>query len=175
MLTRAEKQQQIEDLKAGLQPAQGVFVMDFSGLTVGEVTELRQKVNQAAGRYVVVKNTLARIAVDGSQKEPLKELLSGPSALAMTDEDAVQLAKVLAEFAKSHDKLQFRGGLVEGQLLDAGQAKQVASMPTKQELVARLLYMLQSPMRRLAVALNWPVRSLAVSVKQIADEKERQG
>ncbi len=175
MLTRAEKQQQIEDLKAGLQPAQGVFVMDFTGLTVGEVTELRQKVSQAAGRYLVVKNTLAKIAVDGSKKEPLKELLSGPSALAMTDEDAVQLAKALAEFAKNHEKLQFRGGLIEGQLLDAAAARQVASMPTKQELVARLLYLLQSPIRRLAVALNWPVRSLAVSVKQIADEKERQG
>ncbi len=131
--------------------------------------------SQAAGRYLVVKNTLAKIAVDGSKKEPLKELLSGPSALAMTDEEAVQLAKALAEFAKNHEKLQFRGGLIEGQLLDAAAARQVASMPTKQELVARLLYLLQSPIRRLAVALNWPVRSLAVSVKQIADEKERQG
>ena len=175
MLTRAEKQQQIEDLKAGLQPAQGVFVMDFSGLTVGEVTELRQKVDQASGRYVVVKNTLAKIAVDGSRNEPLKELFSGPTALAITDEDSVHLAKVLADFAKNHEKLQFRGGLIEGQLLDANQAKQVATMPTKQELVARLLFLLQSPMRRLAVALNWPVRALAVSVKQIADEKERQG
>lgn len=174
MLTRAEKQQQIDDLKAGLQPAQGIFVMNFTGLSVGEVTELRQKVDQAAGRYIVVKNTLAKIAVEGSEKEPLKEFLSGPSALAITDSDSVQLAKALADFAKGHENLQFRGGVVEGQVLDAKEAKQVASMPTKQELVARLLFLLQSPIRRLAVALNWPVRSLAVSMKQIAEDKERQ-
>jgi large subunit ribosomal protein L10 len=153
-------------------PAHGVFVMDFTGLSVGEVTELREKVRNASGRYVVVKNTLAKIAVAGSDKEPLQRFIEGPSALAFTDTDAVQLAKALAEFAKGHEKLVFKGGLIEGQLLDGQQAKQVAALPSKQELVARLLFLLQSPMRRLAVALNWPVRSLAVSVKQIAEQKE---
>jgi large subunit ribosomal protein L10 len=173
MLTRAQKQEQIDALKGSLGPAQGLFVMDFTGLTVGEVTELRRKVKEADGSYVVVKNTLAKLALSGSANEPVKDLLDGPSAVAFTNKDAVTLAKTLADFAKAHDKLRFRGGFVSGQLLDPKQAQQVATLPTKQELVARLLYLLQSPMRRLVVALNWPTRSLAVTVKQIADEKQR--
>lgn len=173
MLTREQKQDQIDSLKRDLAPAEGLFVVDFSGLTVGEVTELRQKVRAAEARYVVVKNTLAKIAVAGSKNEALQQLLDGPSAVAFTNADAVVLAKVLAEFAKGHEKLQFRGGLVEGQLLDARQAQSVAALPSKAELVSRLLFMLQSPMRRLVVALSWPTKGLAVTVKQIADNKEK--
>lgn len=174
MLTREQKQEQIDALKGTLAPAQGVFVMDFTGLTVGEVTELRRKVKDADAGYLVVKNRLAKIALAGSANEPVKALLDGPSAVAFTNKDAVSLAKVLAEFAKAHEKLRFRGGLVGGQLLDPKQAQQVATLPSKQELVARLLFMLQSPMRRLVVALNWPVRSLAVTVQQVAETKQRQ-
>jgi large subunit ribosomal protein L10 len=174
MLTRAQKQEQIDALKGSLGPAQGLFVMDFTGLTVGEVTELRRKVKEANGSYVVVKNTLAKLALVGSANEAVNSLLDGPTAVAYTTKDAVTLAKTLADFAKGHDKLRFRGGLVGGQLLDPKQAQQVATLPSKQELVARLLFLLQSPMRRLVVALNWPTRSLAVTVKQIADERQRQ-
>jgi large subunit ribosomal protein L10 len=174
MLTRAQKQEQIELLKTQLVPAQGLFAMDFTGLTVAEVTELRRKVREANGGYLVVKNTLAKLAVADTGNDALQSLLTGPTAVAFTTSDVVPLAKALAEFAKGHDKLHFRGGLVEGQLLDAKQAQQVASMPSKLELVARLLYILQSPMRRLVVALNWPVKGLAVDLKQIADAKEKQ-
>jgi large subunit ribosomal protein L10 len=173
MLTREQKQEQIDALKGTIGPAEGLFVMDFTGLTVGEVTELRRKVKEADGSYVVVKNTLAKLALAGSANEPIGSLLDGPTAVAYTSKDSVSLAKALAEFAKSHDKLRFRGGFVSGQLLDPKQAQQIASLPSKQELVARLLYLLQSPMRRLVVALNWPTRSLAVTVKQIADDKQK--
>ena len=173
MLTRAQKQEQIDSLKGSLAPAEGVFVMDFTGLSVGEVTELRRKVKEASADYLVVKNTLAKLALAGSANEPVKALLDGPCAVAYTSADAAALAKALAEFAKTHDKLKFRGGFVSGQLLDPKQAQQVATLPSKQELVARLLFMLQSPMRRLVTALAWPTRSLAVTVKQIADEKQR--
>jgi large subunit ribosomal protein L10 len=174
MLTRAQKQEQIEQLRGHLAPAQGLFAMSFAGLTVAEVTELRRKVKEANASYLVVKNTLAHIAVADSPNQGLQKLLSGPVAVAFTTSDVVPLAKVLADFSKAHDKLQFRGGLVEGQLLDAKQAQQVATLPSKQELVARLLYILQSPMRRLVVALNWPVRGLAVTLKQVAEAKESQ-
>lgn len=174
MLTRAQKQDQIDLLKGYLAPAQGLFAMDFTGLTVAEVTELRRKVKEAHGTYLVVKNTLAKIAVAQTGNEGLRALLTGPTAVAYTSQDVVSLAKALAEFAKSHEKLRFRGGLVEGQLLDSKQAQQVAAMPSKQELVAKLLFLLQSPMRRLVVALNWPVRGLAVTLKQVADAKEPQ-
>ncbi len=174
MLTRQQKQKQIDFLTSALKPTTGVFVMGYQGLTVAEVTELREKVRAVSAQYVVVKNTLARIALGAAGREALGTLLDGPIALAFTTSDSAQLAKALAEFAKGHDKLQFRGALVEGQLLDAAQAQQVATLPSKAELIARLLYVLQSPMRRLVTALNWPLRSLAVTVKQIAEEKERQ-
>ena len=141
MLTRAQKQEQIDALKGLLAPANGLFVMDFTGLSVGEVTELRRKVREAKGSYRVVRNTLAKLA--------------------------------LADFAKTHEKLQFRGGLVEGHLLDAQQAKQVAALPSRKELVAKLLFLLQSPLRRLVTVLASPVRGLAVSLHQIAEEKQR--
>lgn len=172
MLTRAEKERQLQLLSEKLRPAEGLFVVDFRGLKVAEVTELRRKVREVEGEYLVVKNTLVKIAVAGSDKEEAQKLFVGPSAVAFTNKDVVALAKVLAEFAKTHDKLRFRGALVEGVLLDEEGAKQVAAMPSKQELVARLLYLLQSPMRRLVVALQWPVRSLALTVKQIADNKK---
>jgi large subunit ribosomal protein L10 len=174
MLTRAQKQEQIEALRNELSPAASLFVMDFTGLTVGEVTELRRKVREVDGNYLVVKNTLARLAIAGSANEALQRLITGPSAVAYTSADAVLLAKTLAEFAKAHDKLRFRGGLVDGQVLDSEGARQVAALPSKQELVARLLFLLQSPMRRLVIALNWPLRGLAVTLKQVADEKQRQ-
>ncbi len=171
MLTREQKQVQIDALRTTLSPAQGLFVMDFTGLTVGEVTELRRKVKEANGNYRVVRNTLAKLAVADTDNKALGQLLTGPAAVAYTSQDAVLLAKALADFAKAHEKLKFRGGLVEGQLLDAQQAKQVASLPSKKELVAKLLFLLQSPMRRLVVALNYPVQGLAVSLHQIADKK----
>ncbi len=171
MLTRTQKQQQIEALKEALLPAQGLFVMDFTGLSVAEVTELRRKVKEAEAGYVVVKNTLAKIALRGSAQQALEGMITGPSAVAYTTADAVRLAKALAEFAKGHEKLKFRGGMVEGAVVDAEGAKAIAALPSKPELVARLLFLLQSPMRRLVTALSWPTRSLAVTVKQIADAK----
>ena len=174
MLTRAQKQEQIEQLKGSLAPAEGLFAMDFTGLTVAEVTELRRKVKEANGSYLVVKNTLAKIAVAESSNKALETLLTGPTAVAFTTNDVVPLAKVLADFAKGHDKLRFRGGLIEGQLLDAKQAQQVSTLPSKKELVAKLLFLLQSPMRRLVTALNWPVQGLAQTVKQIAEAKASQ-
>jgi len=174
MLTREQKQQQIDVLKEALAPAQGLFVMEYSGLTVGEVTELRRKVKAANGAYMVVKNTLTRIALRDSTKAPVEKLISGPIAVAYTKDDSVLLAKALAEFAKTHEKLRFRGGLVDGSILDANAAQQVATLPSKPELVARLLYVLQSPIRRLAVALAWPTRSLAVTLKQVAEARTEQ-
>jgi large subunit ribosomal protein L10 len=174
MLTRAQKQEQIDTLKGMLAPANGLFVMDFTGLSVGEVTELRRRVKEARGNYRVVRNTLARLALAETNHRGLDQLLAGPAAVAYTDQDAVLLAKALAEFAKTHEQLRFRGGLVEGHLLDAQQAKLVAALPSKKELVAKLLFLLQSPMRRLVTVLSAPVRGLAVSLQQIADEKQRQ-
>ncbi len=171
MLTRAQKQDQIDALRTVLSPAHGLFVMDFTGLTVGEVTELRRKVREANGSYRVVRNTLAKLALAETEHKALQNLLTGPAAVAFTNQDAVMLAKALADFAKAHDKLKFRGGLVEGQLLDAQQARQVASLPTKPELVSKLLFLLQSPMRRLVTVLDAPVRGLAVSLHQIAEKK----
>jgi large subunit ribosomal protein L10 len=173
MFTRAQKQEQIDTLRGLLAPANGLFVMDFTGLSVGEVTELRRKVREARGNYRVVRNTLAKLAVAETDHRGIQQLLTGPAAVAYTDQDAVLLAKTLAEFAKTHEHLRFRGGLVDGQLLDAQQAKQIAALPSRKELVARLVVLLQSPIRRLVTVLDAPVRGLAVSLQQIAEDKQR--
>jgi large subunit ribosomal protein L10 len=173
MFTRAQKQEQIDALRGMLAPANGLFVMDFTGLSVGEVTELRRKVREAKGNYRVVRNTLAKLAVAETDHREIQQLLTGPAAVAYTDQDAVLLAKTLAEFAKTHEHLRFRGGLVEGRLLDARQAKQVAALPSRKELVVRLLFLLQSPIRRLVTVLDAPVRGLAVGLQQIAEDKQR--
>ena len=102
MLTRAQKQEQIDTLRGMFTPANGLFVMDFTGLSVGEVTELRRKVKEAKGNYRVVRNTLAKLALAETDHRGLQQLLAGPAAVAYTDQDAVTLAKALADFAETH-------------------------------------------------------------------------
>jgi large subunit ribosomal protein L10 len=110
--------------------------------------------------------------VEGTSLAGLAPHLKGPKALAFTAGDGIALAKVLREFVKGHETLSFRQAYLDGQILETEDAQKVADMPSKDELVARLLYLLQSPMRRLAVALNDPIRKLASAVNQIAEQKE---
>ena len=174
MLTREQKKEQSEQLRGRLSEASTLFVMQNTGLTVNEVNELRSKVRETEATYKVVKNSVVRLAVEGTELEKLAPELTGPNALAFTTGDGVQLAKVLKEFVKGHPALTFRKAWLEGQFLEADEARDLADMPSRDELVSRLLYILQSPMRRLAVALNAPVQQLASVVSQIAMREETQ-
>jgi large subunit ribosomal protein L10 len=172
MLTKEQKQQQYEQLRDDLSNVTTLFLMQNHGLNVNQINELRNKVRETDARYKVYKNSVVKLAIEGTSLEPLSEHLQGPNAIAFTDGDGVALAKALKEFAKAHPALSFSQGFLEGQMLDAEQAVQVADLPSKEELVQRLVSLLQSPIRRLAVALNAPLQGLATVVNQIAEKSE---
>lgn len=174
MLTREQKKEQSEQLRASLTEVSTLFVMHNTGLTVNEVNDLRSRVRQSEATYKVVKNSVVRLAVEGTQLEELGPELVGPNALAFTDGDGVQLAKVLKEFSKGHPALTFRKAWLEGQFLEAEEAQKLADMPSRDELVSKLLYILQSPIRRLAVALAAPTQQFATVLSQIAKRDETQ-
>lgn len=173
MLTREQKQVQYEELRNNLSGAHTVFLLENTGLKVNEINELRSKVRETEGStYKVVKNSVVRLAVDGTDMAGIAPYLVGPKAIAYTTGDAAALGKVLKEFIKTHPKLTFCEAYLEGQVLDSTQAEAIANLPTKEELISKLLFLLQSPMRRLAVALNGPIQNLTSVVSQIADKKE---
>jgi large subunit ribosomal protein L10 len=172
MLTKEQKREQIEALREVLSDVSTMFVMQNHGLNVNDINELRNKVRGAEASYKVIKNSVVRLAVEGTAMEPLTPGLSGPNAFAFTSGDGIALAKALKEFSKSHPQLVFHRCYLEGQVLEAEDAVKVADMPSREELLGRLVGMLQSPIRRLVVALNAPIQQLASALKQIAEKQE---
>ncbi len=172
MLTREQKNIQSQALREALEGVSTLFVLENRGLTVNEVNELRSKIRAIEGMYKVYKNTVVRMAIEGTPLESLGERLTGPNAFAFTMGDGVELAKVLKAFTKEHPALTFKEVFLEGQVLPADQAVKLAEMPTREELLTKLAFVLQSPMRRLAVALNGPIQKLASALNQVAEQKE---
>ena len=173
MLTKEQKRQQSEELRGVLTEVNTLFLMDNTGLKVNEVNQLRSQVRQSEATYKVVKNSVVKLALEGTELEGLTPFLVGPKALAYTSGDAVALAKVLREFIKQHPALSFQRAYLEGQILEGVEAEKIADMPSKEELLTKLVYLLQSPIRRLAVALNTPAQNLASVLGQVAEKKEQ--
>jgi large subunit ribosomal protein L10 len=138
-LNRNEKEQTVAGLAAVLGKSQAVFVTDFKGLKVDEITGLRRRVGEAGGQFQVAKNTLIRLAIKGTSAESLNDHLAGPNALGTTEGDPVALAKVLVDFAKDNEKLVVKGGVLEGRSLTLDQIKSMASLPAKEVLLAQML------------------------------------
>jgi len=174
MLTKEQKHEQSLQLRDRLTEVTTLFLLENRGLSVNDVNNLRSEVRRTEATYKVVKNTVVRLAVEGTQMEGITPFLSGPKVLAYTAGDGVALAKVLKAFIKNHPELSFEQAYLEGTILEAEQAAKIAEMPSRDELVAKLLQMLQSPIRRLAVALNAPTQKLAATLRQIADKNETQ-
>jgi large subunit ribosomal protein L10 len=171
MLTKEQKREQSEQLRETFSGINTLFLLENHGLSVNDVNELRSKVRRSNGTYKVVKNSVVRLAIDGTDKADLAEHLVGPKALAWTQDDPVALAKALKEFAKDHPQLTWHSAWLEGQILESSDAQKIADMPSREELIVRLLFMLQSPIRRLATALNAPLQNLASVLGQVADTK----
>ena len=174
MLTKEQKHEQSLQLRDRLSDVTTLFLLENKGLNVNDVNSLRSEVRQMEATYKVVKNTVVRLAVEGTEMEGITPFLIGPKVLAYTAGDGVALAKVLKTFIKDHPELSFEQAFLEGQILEAEEAAKIADMPSRDELVARLLQMLQSPIRRLAVALNAPIQQLASALGQIAEKNETQ-
>ena len=171
-MNRDEKAQAISEFSEGIGKATNAFLIEFKGITVPQVTELRKQVRDSGSEYVVVKNTLALIAVKDSPLVALREQFTGPTAVAYNKTDAVALAKALTKFAKDVPAVQFKGAMLNGQIVPAAEIQNIANLPSREELVAKLLFMLQSPIRGLATVLNANIRNIAVVINQIAKQKE---
>ncbi|MGH9456458.1 MAG: 50S ribosomal protein L10 [Thermoanaerobaculia bacterium] len=170
-MNRDEKRQAVETLNQEIGQATNAFLIEFKGITVPQITELRKQVREAGSQYVVVKNTLALIALKDSPMIELREQFSGETAVAYNRGDAVALAKALSKFAKDVPALNFKGAMLEGKVVPAEQIEAIASLPSREELVARLLFMLQSPIRGLVTVLQANIRNLAVVLDQVAKQK----
>jgi len=172
MKTREQKATEVSELTEQIGKASNAFLIDFKGITVPQVTELRKQVRQTNSGYVVVKNTLALIALKDSPIIAMKEHFTGPTAIAFNATDAVGLAKALTKFAKDVPAMQFKGVLLDGKVVPASQIQAIATLPSREELVSKLLFLLQTPIRGLATVLQANIRNLAVVIDQIAKQKE---
>jgi large subunit ribosomal protein L10 len=171
-MNKNEKTQAISELEAAIGKARNAFLIDFKGVTVPQVTELRKQVRETGSKYLVVKNTLALIALKDSPMIGMKDRFSGPTAVAYNSTDAIKLAKALTRFAKDVPAMQFKGAMLDGKVVPAEQIQTIASLPSREELISKLLFVLQSPIRGLATVLQANIRNLAVVLDQVAKQKE---
>src|SRR3989442_8633164 len=166
MKKRSEKQQDLDQLKTALAKVSTVILTTFQGVKVEEDTKLRRAVQAAGGSYHVVKNTLAERAAAGTPAEPLLKNLTGPNSIAYTATDPVSLAKILTKVAKDVPAFRFKAGVVEGRVLSIAEIQQLALLPSKEELIGKIMFLLQAPARRSASALAGLNRNLAVVVQE---------
>lgn len=172
MKDRKQKQHDLDRLRQDLQSSGAVFVTSFNKLTVAQDFELRKAVRGAGGMYRVVKNTLAEKASTGLPAAEVLGSLQGTTALAFTTGDPVALAKALSDYAKANPVITFKAGLVEGRAIDLKAIEELASMPPKEEIYAKLLYLINAPAQRLVTALQGVARNLAVVVDQGVKENK---
>lgn len=168
-MDRSEKQELVGTLNRTFQAAGLVVVTRQVGLTVAETTDLRRRMLDAGAGYKVTKNRLARLALAGTAYEPLSELFKGPTAICFS-RDPVAAAKVAVAFAKGNDKLTIVGGALPGQVLDAAAVQALASLPSIDELRAKLIGVLQAPAAKLAAVTQAPAAQLARVFQAYADQ-----
>ncbi len=174
-VTKAKKISQVETLAAELNGVSNGFIAEYGKLTVAQDDVLRKAVREAGAKYRVVKNTLAQRATVGTAFEEVAKSLKGRTSIAYTQGDIVALAKALTKYAKDHPELSFKASVVEGKVLDVKQIDVLASLPSKDELYSKLLYLLNAPATRLASAIAGVGRNLAVVIDQGVKENKFQG
>lgn len=160
---REEKQQIVAVIAQKLRDSKTTVLTDYRGLDVAEVTELRKSLREAGVEYKVLKNTLVRRATSEVELTDLDEFLTGPTAIAFSNDDVVAPAKILADFAKKHEALEIKVGVLEGKVVNVDEVKALADLPSREGLLSMLLNVLQAPMRNMALA-----------VKAVAEKDEAQ-
>ena len=158
------KKVQVEEIAAKFKAAASIVVVDYRGLTVGQATELRKQLREAGVEFKVYKNTLSRRAAEIAGLEGINEFLTGPNAIAFSNEDVVAPAKIINDFAKKNEALEIKAGIIEGNVSSAEDVKALAELPSREGLLSMLLSVLQAP-----------VRNFALATKAVAEQKEEQG
>jgi large subunit ribosomal protein L10 len=166
-MNKQDKQQTIDSLGEQFRSISSAFLIDYKGLKVVDATELRRKVREINGSYLVVKNTLALRAAKETKLEQLASHFQGPTAVAYHPRDVVGLAKLLTEIAKQNPSIAFKAAMVEGKVIPTTEIQNLANMPSKEVLLGKLLFLLKAPLQRLATVLKAPVRDLGLVMNQI--------
>ncbi|MCY7495580.1 50S ribosomal protein L10 [Bacillus safensis] len=154
----------VDEITSKFKDSMSTVIVDYRGLSVSEVTELRKQLREAGVEFKVYKNTLTRRAVEQVELTGLNDFLTGPNAIAFSNEDVIAPAKIINEFAKSHEALEIKAGVIEGNVATVAEVKALAELPSREGLLSMLLSVLQAP-----------VRNLALATKAVADQKEEQG
>jgi large subunit ribosomal protein L10 len=167
----AQKEQLVEEIKDRFAGSQAVLLADYRGLSVKELQQLRVKLREAGAELTVYKNSLTEIAMRELALPSMTDYLAGPTAFIFSADDPVAPAKALTAFAKEHKALELKGGLVENQVVDSEAVKAIAMLPSRDELIAKLLGTMINPIVGFARVLNGPVEAFARTVAAVADQK----
>jgi large subunit ribosomal protein L10 len=171
-VTKAKKAEQIAKLNSDLQKASSMIVGTFSKLTVAKDFELRKTIRTAGGKYQVVKNTLASRAGDGTKVAEALKGLKGVTSIAYTEGDPVVLAKALSKYVADNPEFSFKSGVLEGRVISTNEIKALATMPSKEEIYSKLLFLMNAPAQRLVTVMNAVGRDLAVVINQGVEKKK---
>lgn len=174
MKKRSDKEKDLAFLRGEFEAVNNIFLAGYAKMTVSQDFQLRKAVKEAGGAYKVVKNNLAQKASEGLSSEPLFDKLAGMTSIAYTKGDVVALAKALSVYAKTNPVFVFKAGLVEGSVVDVKSIGELATMPSKEELYAKLLWVIQAPAQQLVTAMNGVGRNLAVVIDQGVKENKFQ-
>src|SRR5436853_7471819 len=171
-VSKAKKMEQVEELSGELKDVSSMVVATYSKLTVEKDYELRKALRTTRAKYRVVKNTLAERASKGTKVEQALQNLSGVTSIAYTEGDPVALAKALAKYAKDNPEFTFKAGVVEGRVVSIKEIEALATMPSKEEIYSKLLFLLNAPAQRLVSAMNAVGRDLAVVINQGVEKQK---
>ncbi len=151
-----------------------IYIAEYRGLTVAEITELRRKIREAGGQLKVAKNRLMKIALSESNLPIPEDLMTGPNSFTFVYDDPVAVAKVMVDFSKEHDAFKIKGGIMEGNVIDTAAVKSIASLPPKEVLLAQVVGAIAAPLRGLVTVLSGPMRGLVTALSQIKEKKEKE-
>lgn len=169
-MPNAQNIEMLANIKSDLENAKAMWVVDYRGLTVKEIQQLRRDIREAGASMKVYKNTIMHIALAETDGPNLDEVLAGPSAFVIADEDPVASAKAIKTFAASNENLVIKGGMMDGAFVDAEQVKAIASLPSREELIAKLLGTINNPLVQTVRVLNAPMETLARTISAIAEK-----